>query len=201
MPRRTSGRNVAFASGAMRRTASSPASMSTPASRYVSGFIDLGVEEGELRRRIGLNADLVGAGEARVTEARGIAARRLQHAVEREIAERVRSEIAADLVDLMAGGDELLPIRRVDPVVSGPLDRRRRDAHVDLAGSGVAQHANDLAARRAAHDRVVHDDDALALQHLRHRVQLDLHAEMPDALLGLDERAADVMVADQSHLV
>jgi hypothetical protein len=33
MPPRTSGRYVALARGAMRRTASSPASMSTPASR------------------------------------------------------------------------------------------------------------------------------------------------------------------------
>src|SRR5258706_10114653 len=43
--RSTSGRKVALASGAMRRTASSPASMSTPASRYVRGFIALDVEE------------------------------------------------------------------------------------------------------------------------------------------------------------
>src|SRR5882724_4111033 len=122
MPPRTSGRNVAFASGAMRRTASSPASMSTPASRYVRGFIGLDVEEVELRRGIGLDADLVGAGEAGVTEAGGIAARGLQHAVEREVTQRVGAEIATDLVDLVAGGDELLAGGRVDAVVAGPLD-------------------------------------------------------------------------------
>src|SRR5262249_33864924 len=146
MPPSTSGRNVAFASGAMRRTASSPASMSTPASRYVSGFIGSDVEEVQLRRRIGLDADLVGAGEAGVTEARGIAAGRLQHAVERQIAERVGTEIAADLVDLVARGDELLARGRVDAVVARPLDRRRRDPHVDLAGPPAAEHAHDLAA-------------------------------------------------------
>src|SRR5919204_3047338 len=140
MPPRTSGRNVAFANGAMRRTASSPASMSTPASRYVSGFIGLDVEEVQLRRGIGLDTDLVGAGEARVTEARRIAARGLQHAVEREVAERVRAEIATDLVHLMARRDQLFARRRVDAVVAGPLDRRRRDAHVYLARAGAAQH-------------------------------------------------------------
>src|SRR5205809_4969127 len=88
MPPSTSGRKVAFASGAMRRTASSPASMSTPASRYVRGFIALDVEEVELGRGVRLDADLVGTGEAGVTEARGIAAGRLEHSLQGEIAER-----------------------------------------------------------------------------------------------------------------
>src|SRR5213592_3123595 len=139
MPPRTSERNVAFASDAIRRTASSPAS------RYVCGFIGLDVEEVELRRGVGLDADLVGAGEARVTEACRIAAGGLQHAVEREVAERVGGEVATDLVHLMARGDQLLARRRVDAVVARPLDRRRRDAHVDLARAGAAQHAHDLA--------------------------------------------------------
>src|SRR5882724_7286326 len=201
MPPSTSGRNVVFASGAIRRTASSPASISTPVSRYVRGFIALDVEEAELGRGLGLDADLVGAGEAGVTEARGIAARGLQHAVERQVAERVGAEVAADLLDVVAGPDQLLARRRVDAVVTGPLDRRRRDPHVDLAGARVAEHAHDLAAGGPAHDRVVDHHHALALQHLGHRVQLHLHAEVPDALLGLDEGAADVMVADQAHLV
>src|SRR5262249_47044651 len=188
MPPSTSGRNVAFASGAMRRTASSPASMSTPASRYVSGFIGSDVEEMQLRCRIGLDADLVGAREARVTEAAGIAAGGLQHAVERQIAERIGAEITADLVDLMTGGDQLLARRRVDPVVTRPLDRRRRDPHVDLARARAAEHAHDLAARGAADDGVVHHNDAFALQHFGHGIQLHLDAEMSNTLLRLDER-------------
>src|SRR5262249_19655630 len=146
MPPSTSGRNVAFARGAMRRTASSPASMSTPPSRYVSGFIGSDVEEVQLRRRIGLDADLVGAGEAGVTEARGIAAGGLQHAVERQVAERVGAEIAADLVDLVARGDELLARGRIDAVVAGPLDRRRRDPHGGLPGARAAEPAAGLRA-------------------------------------------------------
>src|SRR6267378_4871837 len=155
MPPSTSGRKVALASGAMRRTASSPASMSTPASRYVRGFIALDVEEVELGRGVGLDADLVSAGEARMTEIAGVAARGLEHALERQVAERVGPEITADLVDVMARADQLLARGRVDAIVAGPLDRRRGDPHVDLAGAGVAQHAHDLAAGRAAHDGIV----------------------------------------------
>src|SRR2546426_8403067 len=146
MPPSTSGRNVAFASGAIRRTTSSPASMSTPASRYVRGFISLDVEEVELGRGLGLDADLVGAGEAGVTEARGIAARRLQHAVERQIAERVGAQVAADLLDVVAGPDQPLARRRVDAVVTRPPDRRPRDPPVDLAGAPLSGPAHELSA-------------------------------------------------------
>ena len=42
--------------------------------------------------------------------------------------------------------------------------------------------------------------DALAFEDAAHRVQLDPDAEVADRLLRLDERAADVVVADQAHL-
>src|SRR2546421_12105908 len=155
MPPSTSGRKVAFASGAMRRTASSPASMSTPASRYVRGFIALDVEEVELGRGVRLDADLVGTGEAGVTEARGIAAGRLEHSLQGEIAERVGAEITADLLDVVAGPDQLLARGRVDAVVARPLDGRRRDPHVDLARTPPAQHPHDLAAPPAPPGPVV----------------------------------------------
>src|SRR5262249_47385830 len=136
MPPSTSGRKVARASGAMRRTASSPASMSTPAARYVSGFIAAsGVEEVELRRRLRLDPDAVGPGEAGVAEVSRIGAGRLQHAVEREVAERVGGEVAADLLYRVAGADQLLAGRCVDAVVARPLDRRRGDAHVHRLGA------------------------------------------------------------------
>src|SRR4051812_24271662 len=111
----------------------------------------LDVEEAKLWRRVGLDAYLVGAGEAGVTVVGGVAAGRLQHAIEREIAERVGAEIAADLVDVMARADQLLARRRIDAVVARPLDRRRRDPDVDLLGAGAADHLHDLAAGRAAH--------------------------------------------------
>ena len=51
----------------------------------------------------------------------------------------------------------------------------------------------------SADDGVVDEDDALAFKEIVHRVQLEADAEVPDALLGLDEGAADVMVADEAH--
>jgi len=62
---------------------------------------------------------------------------------------------------------------------------------------GGAQHLDDLAARGAAHDRVVDDDHPLALDHRAHRVELELDAEVADRLARLDEGAPDVVVADQ----
>src|SRR5438094_5320863 len=109
MPPSTSGRKVARARGAMRRTASSPASRSTPAARYVAegasaapsdaspraglrrrsrGSDDppfttgSGLEESGVRRLLGRHAAAVGAGGAGVAEMRGVGAGGLQHAVE-----------------------------------------------------------------------------------------------------------------------
>src|SRR4030095_11433126 len=96
-PPSTSARFVAWASGVIRRTAASPASMSTPDSRYVSGFTS-GVEEAELRRRLGLDADAIAAGEAGVTEMPWIRAGRLQHPIEREVTDRIGAEIAPDVL-------------------------------------------------------------------------------------------------------
>src|SRR2546426_4682017 len=127
MPPSTSGRDVARASGAIRRPASSPASMSTPAARYVRGSMHfLLLKQPELGTCLGSDADLVVAGEARVTELRGVATRRLQHAFQREIADRIGADVAPDLLDGVAGADQLLPRRRVDAVIAGPLDRRGR---------------------------------------------------------------------------
>src|SRR5262245_29258876 len=196
----TSARFVARASGVMRRTASSPAPMSTPASRSVSGFTSA-LEEAELWRRLGLDTHAIVSGEARVAELAGLGAGRLEHAVEREVAERVGAEVATDLLGAMARADQLLARRRVDPVVARPLDRRRRDPHVYFLGARAPDHPHDLAARRAAHDRVVDHHHPPALEHLAHRIQLHLDAEVADPLLGLDEGPPDVVIADQPHLV
>src|SRR5574342_840031 len=203
MPPKTSGRFVEAARRFMRCTAWSPAPMSTPADRYVSGSMNSGlrVEELQLRAFPVIEADLVLPREAGVAEVGRVVAGGLEHAVERQVAERVRAEVLLDLRYLMARPDELLAGGRVDAVVAGPLDGRRRYAHVHLAGPGGPDHLDDLAARRAADDRIVHDHPALASQHFAVRVQLDLDAEVPDALLRLDEGAPDVVVADEARVV
>src|SRR6267142_498507 len=182
MPPRTSGRCVDAARRVIRRTASSPAPMSTPADRYVSGSMNsrLRVEELQLGRVPMIEADLVLPREAGVTEVGRVVAGGLQHAVQREVAERVRAEILLDLRHLVARADELLAGRRVDPVIAWPLNGRRRDAHVHLAGTRDPHHLDDLAARGAADYRVVHHHHALAVEHLAVRVELHLDAEVPD---------------------
>src|SRR6266542_165134 len=203
MPPKTSGRIVDAARRLIRRTASSPAPMSTPADRYVSGSMNsrLRVEELQLRTFPCVESDLVLPREAGVAEVGWVVAGRLQHAVERKVAERVRAEVLLDLRHLVARADQLLAGRRVDAVVARPLDGRRRDPHVYLAGARGPHHLDDLAARGAADDGVVHDHDALAVEHLTVRVELDLDAEVPDALLGLDERPPDVVVAHEPRVV
>src|SRR5215468_7239080 len=115
MPPSTSGRRVEAASEAIRRTASSPAAMSTPASRYVSGSMNSGLrfEQFQLSDVPGVEADLILPGEAGMTEVAGVVARGLEHTVEGEIAERIGAEVAFDLPHLVAGADELLARRCV----------------------------------------------------------------------------------------
>ena len=65
-----------------------------------------------------------------------------------------------------------------------------------LGRAALEEHPDDLARRRPAHDRVVHDHDPLA-GHLAERVELRLDPVLAQRLVGLDERPADVAVLDQ----
>src|SRR5262249_28967959 len=203
MPPSTSGRRVEAASGAIRRTASSPAAMYTPASRYVSGSMNSGLrfEQFQLRDVPGVEADLILPGEAGVTEVAGVVTGGLEHAVQRKIAERISAQVPLDLLHLVAGADELLARGRIDAVVARPLDGRGGDTHVHLARPGRPPHLDDLPAGGPAHDGVVHHDHALARQHLAVGVELHLDAEVPDALLRLDECAPDVVVAHEAGVI
>ncbi len=104
----------------------------------------------------------------------------------------------ADLLEAAPGGDQLLVLGHVDAVEAGRDDRRRRDAQVHLERARLAQHLHDLARGGAAHDRVVHDDQPLARDGVRQRVELEAHAVLAQRLVGLDERAPDVAVLDQA---
>src|SRR6476620_8807921 len=143
-------------------------------------------------------AERVVAGEASVAVFERVAADRLVDALHREIGQRVGVDLLGDLVDRALVGDHLLAGRHVDAVVAGVADRRRRDPQVDLRGAGVAQHADDLAGGVAADDRVVDDDQALAGDYLRQRVELQPQAVFAQLLAGLDEGPGDVAVLDQT---
>ena len=67
-----------------------------------------------------------------------------------------------------------------------------------LAGARLAEHPDQGALGVAAHDRVVDDDQPLALDHVAQRVQLEPDAELADRLARLDEGAPDVGVLHQA---
>ena len=106
-------------------------------------------------------------GQAGAAEALGGALDGELQALEREVGQRVGAEVRADLLDAAAGGDQLVVPGHVDAVEAGRDDRRRGDAQVHLERARLAQHLHDLARRRAAHDRVVDDDQALARDRVR----------------------------------
>src|SRR6266566_1282615 len=100
----------------------------------------------------------------------------------------------------MARGYQLGFGRRVDAVIAGTGDRRRGNAEVDLLGTRLANHRDQLPTRRAADERIVDDDNLLSLQYLAHRIELDLHLRVPRGLGRVDELPADIVVADQCVL-
>src|SRR5229473_2239933 len=100
----------------------------------------------------------------------------------------------------MARSEQFLARRRVDSIKARIGRRRRCDPHVHLARARLAEHRNHLAERRSAHERILDQDDALALQQLDDRVVLYLDSEMANRLARLDKGAADIVAAHQRHL-
>ena len=69
---------------------------------------------------------------------------------------------------------------------------------MDLGSAGLTQHAHQGTLGVAAHDRVVDDHEALALDDLAHGVELESDAELAQGLSGLDEGPSHVGVLDQA---
>ena len=121
------------------------------------------------------------------------------HALERDVAERVGADATRGsrrrpgplAIELGAGGE-------VDAVEARPLHRRGGDAHVHLGRASLAQHPDEGALGVAADDRVVDDDEALARDDVRERVELEPDAELAQRLRRLDERASDVGVLGEA---
>ena len=66
---------------------------------------------------------------------------------------------------------------------------------------GLLEHLHDALRGGAAHDGIIDDDHALALDHAAHCGQLHTHALLAQLLRGLDEGACHVLVLDQTHFV
>src|SRR6186997_2618949 len=125
-------------------------------------------------------------------------AHRLVDSVDGEEGEGVGSHEGLHLLEAAMGGEQLVLVRRVDAVEIGMSDWRAGDPHMHLAGAGLPHHLHDLHRGRAAYHAVINEHDALALHLTLIGAVLQLHAELPDALFGLDEGAADVVVADDA---
>ena len=69
---------------------------------------------------------------------------------------------------------------------------------MNLLGAGVAQHLDELHHGGAAHDGVVDDDQALALDVVTQRVELHAHAHGTQLLRRLDKRTTHVAVLDKA---
>ena len=118
---------------------------------------------------------------------------------ERDVAKRIRAEELANFFGGIRGGDELFARGRVHAVVTRRNRGRTADAHVNFAGAGFANHAHNFAAGGAADDGVVDENDALAFDEAADGIEFQLYAEISNGLRRLDERAADVVIANQAH--
>ena len=95
--------------------------------------------------------------------------------------------------------EELAAFGGVDAVETAVPRRRAGDAHMNFGRSGVAHHLDNLQARRSAHDTVVNEDDAFACNQRAVGVVFEFDAEVANLIAGLDERAADIVRADDAE--
>src|SRR6202022_4413872 len=120
--------------------------------------------------------------------------------VDRQKGEAVDTDQLGHPGDIQVGGEELVTLRRGDPVKTRMARRRARDPHVDLLRSGAPDHLHDLYRSGAAHDRVVDEDHALAGKIGPARIVLQTDAEVADLVGRLDESPADIVIADDAKL-
>src|SRR5689334_12858181 len=209
----TPARNVERTCALIISTAFSPATMSTPASAYVSGLSSLGsvthvdgtrhvnrarfLLEHVLRVVVGDRRRVLAAETGRAERVGG-RTRRFDQAVEVEVRERVDTEVVGDLADRHVGGEQVGALAGVEAVEARPAVRRRAHAEVHFRRAGLAEQRDDLASGGAAHDRVFDDNQALALDVVAQRVELDAHTRAALFLARLDERAADVTVLHEA---
>src|SRR5437016_44887 len=97
----------------------------------------IGLERGLVE--LELDRDRIFAAEARRAEVLRRATGRADEPLQREVAERIRSDMHADLLDRLVRGNELAASGHVDAEVAGMLDRWRANAHVDLGRAGSPQ--------------------------------------------------------------
>ncbi len=121
-------------------------------------------------------------------------------AVHRQELEGVGADESPHFLEIAGGGEQLVLIGRIDAVEIWMRDGRARNAHMHFAGPGLAHHLHDLHRGRAAYHAVVQEHDTLTPDLRLVGAVLQLDAKLTDALLGLDEGAADIVVTDDAEL-
>ena len=122
------------------------------------------------------------------------------HAILRKIIEGIGVEVFADFLEGMVGGHKLAAIGKINAIDAGVHVGRATDEHMDFFGAGFLEVVDAGLAGGAADDGIIHNDDALALDQLGDEVELHADVEIADELRGLEEAAADIVVADKGHL-
>ncbi len=86
--------------------------------------------------------------------------------------ELIRSNILCQLLHIAAAGNQLGARRHINSVDIRKTHRGCGRTHVDLLRALLPNHRDDLADRRPAHNRVVHQQHVFALECLRNWIQL-----------------------------
>jgi hypothetical protein len=109
---------------------------------------------------------------------------RRQQLVELEVHQAVDPEVLLDLRHGHLGGEQGVASAGVHAVEARPAIGRRRHPQVYLGGAGGVEHGHHRLGGRAPDDRVVDDDQALALDGFAQRVELHAHPERAPLATG-----------------
>src|SRR5262245_56061925 len=144
------------------------------------------------------------AGEARRAESlelRVALLNRLDQVLEGLVEDVIRTDLVRYLFGNLAAGDELVLGRHVDAIEAWVAQGRGVGGKEDLPRACVPGNTDDLPRGVAADDRIVDQQDVLALEFERDRVQLLAHRALALRLVGHDEGTADVAILDKSLAV
>src|SRR5690606_24990826 len=111
----------------------------------------------------------------------------------------VRTDQLADFVGSAAVGDQLVGAGHVDTIDVRVANRRRSRAEIDVLGTGVAGHLDDLLAGGAADDGVVDQHHVLAAELQLDGVELLAHRLLAGGPAGHDQGPAAVAVLPETY--
>ena len=116
-----------------------------------------------------------------------------------EEAERIGVYLLQKLFVRIFAASELVAVGDVRAEIAGIEELGRGDTHMNLCCARFFEQLDDVGDGRAAHDRVVDHDHALARDVAFEHVELERDATFALRLRGLNERPADISVFDKSQ--